>query len=167
MRDAGRHSHLADIVSAYMRIYTSALAPNHICQATIRLLMSIGGLVPLPSDALVTPVTFHVRKRQLRGILADFDAAEDGSRELSGEWVVGKRTWRRLQNEWKFSKRRQSRSPSPMKGGESPPPYEPKRQERVILYLHGGKPLRIVGRLLSSPAFGQAPTTCSALQLTD
>jgi hypothetical protein len=31
-------------------------------QETIRMLMSIGGLVPLPSDALVTPVAFWVRK---------------------------------------------------------------------------------------------------------
>ena len=67
--------------------------------------MGIGGLVPVPSDALVTPVTFRVQKRALRGILAEFDALEDGSRELSGEWVVGKRTWQRLQREWQHSKR--------------------------------------------------------------
>ncbi|KAH9949401.1 Alpha/Beta hydrolase protein [Amylocystis lapponica] len=75
MRDVGRHSQLADVV-------------------TIRMLMSIGGYAPLPADALVTPVTFHVHKRKLRGILAAFDAAEDGARELSAEWVVGKKTQR-------------------------------------------------------------------------
>lgn len=89
------------------------------------MLMSIGGLVPVPSDALVTPVTFSVRKRGLRGILEDFDAAEDGTRELCAEWVVGKKTWHRLQAEWKARKEG--------KFGE-----KPKRKERVVLYLHGG-----------------------------
>ena len=90
------------------------------------MLMSIGGLVPLPSDALVTPVTFRVRKRRLRGILADMDSKEDGSRELSGEWVVGRRTWLRLQSEWKASNQKAS-----SKGKH-------KTKERVILYIHGG-----------------------------
>ncbi|KAF8346984.1 Alpha/Beta hydrolase protein [Amanita rubescens] len=48
---------------------------------TIRMLMSVGGLAPMPSDALVTP-------RQLRGLLAEFDALESGTRELSGEWIL-------------------------------------------------------------------------------
>ncbi|KAI0361031.1 hypothetical protein OH77DRAFT_387227 [Trametes cingulata] len=106
MRGVSRYSHLTDI-------------------DTIRMLMSIGGLVPVPSDALVTPVTFSVRKRQLRGILENFDAAEDGTRELSGEWVVGKKTWQRLQAEWKARK-------------EGRTTGKPKRKERVVLYLHGG-----------------------------
>lgn len=87
--------------------------------------MSIGGLVPLPSDALVTPVTFRVRKRSLRGILAQFDAAESGTRELSGEWVVGKKTWQRLQAEWRAAKLANTSDFA-------------KRKERVILYIHGG-----------------------------
>ncbi|KAI0783326.1 Alpha/Beta hydrolase protein [Abortiporus biennis] len=115
MRDAGRHSHLADV-------------------ATIRLLMSIGGLAPLPSDALVTPVTFRVRKRNLRGLLADFDSAEDGTRELSGEWVVGKGTWQRLQREWRSCKE----TKAPLDGGSQSRHRSAKRKERVILYLHGG-----------------------------
>ncbi|OJT04454.1 Esterase [Trametes pubescens] len=106
MRGVSRYSHLTDI-------------------DTIRMLMSIGGLVPVPSDALITPVTFSVRKRGLRGILEDFDAAEDGTRELCAEWVVGKKTWHRLQAEWKARKEG--------KFGE-----KPKRKERVVLYLHGG-----------------------------
>ncbi|KAI0800729.1 Alpha/Beta hydrolase protein [Fomes fomentarius] len=113
MRGVNRYSHLMDI-------------------ETMRMLMSIGGLVPVPSDALVTPVTFSVRKRQLRGILAEFDAVEDGKRELSGEWVVGKRTWKRLQSEWRARK-----------GGK---PGKGKKKERVVLYLHGG------GYYLFSPA---------------
>lgn len=98
-------------------------------QATIRMLMSIGGLVPLPSDALVTPVTFRVKKRNLRGILAPFDAVETGSRELSGEWVVGKRTWQRLQAEWKATQARPT-NPDQKTGN--------KTKEQVILYVHGG-----------------------------
>lgn len=91
--------------------------------------MSIGGLVPLPSDALVTPVTFRVKKRNLRGILAPFDALENGSRELSGEWVVGKRTWQRLQTEWKAT--RAHPTPDTTTPGT-------KIKEQVILYIHGG-----------------------------
>ena len=98
--------------------------------------MSIGGLVPVPSDAMVTPVTFRVRQRHLRGILAEFDAAEDGSRELSGEWIVGRRTWQRLQHEWKASKK------AKLKGCEAKT-HCSKRKERVILYLHGGPWLHI------------------------
>ncbi|KAJ7751218.1 Alpha/Beta hydrolase protein [Mycena maculata] len=107
MRGAGSHSALVDI-------------------ATIRMAMSLSGLIPLPSDALVTPVTFRVKRRKLRGILADLDAAETGHRELSGEWVVGRRTWQRLQAEWKTSQQRR-------------PALEPHRKkERVLLYIHGG-----------------------------
>ena len=93
------------------------------------MLMSIGGLCPVPSDALVTPVTFQVRKRNLRGILEEFDACEDGKRELYGEWVVGKKTWRRLQAEWRARKQGKQSGPTPGKG---------KRKERVVLFLHGG-----------------------------
>ncbi|KIL60784.1 hypothetical protein M378DRAFT_130353 [Amanita muscaria Koide BX008] len=105
IRGAARHSALVNI-------------------STIRTLMSLGGLVPLPSDALVTPVTFRVRRRGLRGLLSEFDAKEDGKRELSGEWVVGRRTWQRLQAEWKASR------------SESRPSLG--RKETVILYIHGG-----------------------------
>lgn len=74
--------------------------------------------LPIPEDGLITPVTFRVKRRNLRGFLCDFDAEETGKRELTGEWIVGKQTWRRLQQEWQ-------------KGIRS-------RSERVILYIHGG-----------------------------
>lgn len=102
---------------------------------SIRMLMSIGGLAPLPSDALVTPVTFRIHRRKLRGILEIFDAAEDGTRELSGEWVVGKKTWQRLQSEWRAGKSAKQKSSHPH---TQPTIQRPKKQERVILYLHGG-----------------------------
>lgn len=78
----------------------------------------LASFLPVPKDGLITPVTFRVKKRGLKGFLADVDAQEDGTRELTGEWVVGKQTWRRLQAEWR--------------GGKA------KGTERVILYIHGG-----------------------------
>ncbi|KAJ7786580.1 Alpha/Beta hydrolase protein [Mycena metata] len=113
MRGAGRHSALVDI-------------------ATIRMAMSLSGLIPLPSDALVTPVTFRVRRRKLRGILADLDAAETGARELAGEWVVGRRTWQRLQAEWQQQRRAAAAAAT------TAPPEPEKKRERVVLYIHGG-----------------------------
>ena len=94
----------------------------------VRMMMSLTGFAPLPSDAIVTPVTFHVKRRQLKGILAPFDASETGTRELHGEWVIGRKTWQRLQHEWKKGSRAEA---GPSKG-------RPKRKERVILYIHGG-----------------------------
>ena len=91
----------------------------------LRALIQISGLVPLPSDAIVTPVTFRVHRRRLRGFLKEVDAKEDGSRILSGEWVVGKRLWQRLQNEWRRTK--------PDASG-----LRQKKKERVVLFLHGG-----------------------------
>lgn len=134
MRDVNRHSHLVDIVSRILLSLRSSKLNTP--QSFIRKVMSISGLIPLPSDALVTPVTFPVRRRNLRGILADLDAAENGKRELAGEWVVGKRLWRRLQSEWRANQTDKSREP------------KPKRKERVVLYIHGGAFLY----LLSSPS---------------
>jgi acetyl esterase/lipase len=104
----------------------------------MRVLINLGGLVPLPADAMVTPVTFRVRRRRLRGILAEFDAAESGTRELQGEWVVGKRLWRRLQNEWRAT---QGVRPAPGAGfvaAPPPPAAASSGKGRVILFLHGG-----------------------------
>ncbi|PWN34652.1 Pkinase-domain-containing protein [Meira miltonrushii] len=78
----------------------------------------LSSFLPVPKDGLITPVTYRVKKRNLRGLLKEADAAEDGTRELTGEWVVGKQTWRRLQSEWR--------------NGKST------NKERVILYIHGG-----------------------------
>ncbi|KAK0478988.1 hypothetical protein IW261DRAFT_196566 [Armillaria novae-zelandiae] len=110
MRNAGQHTDLMDIPS-------------------IRLFMgTMGGMGPAPPDALVTPVTSHVKKRRLRGILEEFDRQETGKRELSGEWVVGKRTWNRLQTEWKAAQI-----------GERESHTFAKKTERVMLYIHGGE----------------------------
>ncbi|KAG1828434.1 Alpha/Beta hydrolase protein [Suillus variegatus] len=117
MRDVSRHSALADI-------------------AMVRKAMSIGGLVPLPSDALVTPVTFRVRKRNLRGMLEACDAMEDGKRELSGEWIIGKRLWQSLQSDYK-STRRTGEWDSFV--DQTKIDYDSRKgQSRIILYIHGG-----------------------------
>ncbi|KAI0053383.1 hypothetical protein FA95DRAFT_1481726 [Auriscalpium vulgare] len=110
MRDVGSHSKLVNL-------------------RTVRFMLSLGGVLPPSPDALVTPVTFCVRRRRLRGILAEFDSLEDGTRKLEGEWVVSTRLWRRLQKEWRASH-------APLSAG-APPPRNAQK-ERVILYLHGG-----------------------------
>ncbi|KAJ1302605.1 hypothetical protein OPQ81_002922 [Rhizoctonia solani] len=82
MRGVARHTRLTDITM-------------------LRLFMQLGTLVPPPPDALVTPVSFRIRSRELRGLLAPFDELEYGGpqrskhesgrddepRELQGEWV--------------------------------------------------------------------------------
>ena len=104
------------------------------------MLMSIAGLVPLPSDALVTPVTFRVRKHNLQGILADLDAMENGQRELRGEWVVGRKTWQRMQTEWKSAHKSNPTSPqlNSWDTDSGSAKADSKRKERVVLYIHGG-----------------------------
>jgi acetyl esterase/lipase len=102
----------------------------------VRKAMGIGGLVPLPSDALVTPVTFRVRKRNLRGMLETCDAMEDEKRELSGEWIIGKRLWQSLQSDYK-STRTTGEGASYI--DQTKNDYDPRKgQSRVILYIHGG-----------------------------
>ena len=96
----------------------------------LRTLINLAGYVPLPSDAMVTPVTFRVQKLNLRGILAESDSLETQGRELSGEWVVGKELWKRLQAEWRVSQR-DKRDPNHKIARH--------RKDRVILYLHGGE----------------------------
>ena len=76
---------------------------------------------------MATPVTFRVRKRNLQGILAECDANEDGTRLLSGEWIVSRALWKRLQAEWKESKGKLTHRSAVQK-----------RKDRVMLYIHGG-----------------------------
>lgn len=105
----------------------------------VRMIMGVAGLAPLPADALVTPVTFRVRKRNLRGMLAALDEKETGTRELSGEWVVGKKLWQTLQSEYRSSHQSAHKNDvleDSLNGGLSP---SQKRHSRVILYVHGGE----------------------------
>lgn len=112
------------IISAFMRNIGNNTALADI--PMLRAVMALSGYGPLPSDAIVTPVTFRARRRNLRGFLADSDAKEDGTRVLSAEWVVGKRLWTRLQDEWRRTK---------LDANGKRPRH---KHERVILFLHGG-----------------------------
>lgn len=118
MRDVSRHSALADI-------------------AMVRMVMGLAGLVPLPADALVTPVTFRVRKRNLRGIIQALDAQETGQRELSGEWIVGKKLWQALQSDHR-SINRQVDEESILVQSTSVNGSSERHCSRVVLYIHGG-----------------------------
>lgn len=101
--------------------------------------MGLAGLVPLPADALVTPVTFRVRKRNLRGILAALDEKESGTRELSGEWVVGKKLWQTLQSDYRSSHQSAHKNDVLEDSLNGSPSHSRKRHSRVILYVHGGE----------------------------
>jgi len=81
---------------------------------------SLGVVFPLPKDGIVTPVSFTVRPRQLRGFLADLDAKEDSTRQLTAEWLVNRRLWRRMQKNHRDGHERSG------------------LREKVVLYIHGG-----------------------------
>ena len=127
MRNVADYTDLADIV-------------------LIRRLISLSFLIPLPSDAVVTPITFLVPRRTgedvARGFFRDLDSVESGNRELTGEWVVGTEVWKRLKAE-----KRSSRLLRKLDGGRDSPDVdsEPgeaaqgsKSSEKVIYYIHGG-----------------------------
>ncbi|KAG6335094.1 hypothetical protein ID866_4003 [Astraeus odoratus] len=119
MRDVSRHSALADI-------------------AMVRMIMGLAGLVPVPTDALVTPVTFRVYRRNLRGILQPLDTQETGERELSGEWIVGKKLWQALQSDYR-SAIRPVNDNSILEETISNDEFSfERRHSRVVLYIHGG-----------------------------
>ncbi|WVR04244.1 hypothetical protein IAU60_001244 [Kwoniella sp. DSM 27419] len=106
MRNIADHSTLADI-------------------ALIRRFISLHSLMPLPGDAVVTPITFTVplRKGQdvARGFLRQWDLQETGTRELSGEWVVGTDVWKRLKAERRARnrKRQGARRVQAVEGGQA------------------------------------------------
>ncbi|ODN88482.1 esterase [Cryptococcus wingfieldii CBS 7118] len=133
MRNIADHSSLADIV-------------------LIRRFVSLHFLMPLPGDAVVTPITFVVPKRTeaqaARGFLRQCDLLELGDRELAGEWVVGTEVWKRLKAEKRARQRHRQgkgkgRSASPRAGQRFPElatelKNEAGAGERVIYYIHGG-----------------------------
>ncbi|KAK8846560.1 hypothetical protein IAR55_005646 [Kwoniella newhampshirensis] len=143
MRNIADHSSLADIV-------------------LIRRFISLHFLLPIPADAVVTPITFTVPLRKgdevARGFLREWDLKETGTRELTGEWVVGTEVWRRLKAERRSRQRTRRRASLPdhallrdrRRRGESSAmdidtnsDSEPGKKvgsvgERVIYYVHGG-----------------------------
>lgn len=85
---------------------------------TTRSVLDLGSLLPTPKDGIVTPISFRVKQRGLRGFLAEADSLETGKRSITGEWIINKRLWKRMQTEFAMNKS--------------------VRKDRVILYLHGG-----------------------------
>jgi acetyl esterase/lipase len=145
MRNVADHTSLADIV-------------------LIRRLISLHFIIPLPADAIITPITFVVPlrtgERVARGFLRDLDSKETGKRELSGEWVVGTAVWQRLKRE-KRARQEEERKKRRLRrlaelNASHPSPGERERTpdvtdvegdigrkegyagERVIYYIHGG-----------------------------
>lgn len=98
--------------------------------------VGLAGLVPLPADAVVTPVTFRVRPYNLRGILQPLDAKETGHRELSGEWIVGKTLWQTMQSDHLSAYKQGHRDTTC--GQSVNLDKSSRRPTRVILYVHGG-----------------------------
>ncbi|GAA5915425.1 alpha/beta hydrolase [Sporobolomyces salmoneus] len=105
--------------------------------ARLRAVVELGSLLPMPKDGIVTPISFKVKKRQLRGFLAGADSKENGKREITGEWVTNKRLWRKMTREWSKSKEEKSTQEEKMasttgknEGGGN--------EGMVVLYLHGG-----------------------------
>ncbi|GAA5863756.1 hypothetical protein JCM3774_001148 [Rhodotorula dairenensis] len=110
---------------------------SHLSSLTrLRSMLELGSLLPAPKDGIVTPISFRVKKRNLRGILSGPDALEDGKRELTGEWVTNKRLWRRMTREWTVDGAARSR-PSSEAAGDAKSGGASK-DGLVCLYLHGG-----------------------------
>ncbi|GAA6061736.1 hypothetical protein JCM10212_000469 [Sporobolomyces blumeae] len=109
--------------------------------ARLRSVVELGSLLPMPKDGIVTPISFRVKRRNLRGFLADADAKEDGTREITGEWVTNKRLWRKMTREWSSSKAKDAREPAghpTAKKEQGKGDGGNQHQGMVCLYLHGG-----------------------------
>ncbi|GAA5932426.1 uncharacterized protein JCM15063_001221 [Sporobolomyces koalae] len=111
----------------------------------LRSVVELGSLLPMPKDGIVTPISFKVKRRQLRGFLAEADGKEDGKREMRGEWVTNKRLWRKMTREWSLSKLREESSTGKRETKLTPSEDkiangkgESEAQGVVCLYLHGG-----------------------------
>jgi hypothetical protein len=83
MRALTDHTHLADI-------------------ETLRRLINIPFSL-VPSDIIVTPVSFKVLNKGLQGVLKDLEEKETGNREISCEWVVPKSLWRKINDDYRLS----------------------------------------------------------------
>ncbi|GAA6049791.1 hypothetical protein JCM3770_002163 [Rhodotorula araucariae] len=106
---------------------------SHLSSLTrLRSVLELGSLLPTPKDGIVTPISFRVKRRNLRGLLADVDAQENGQREISGEWVTNKRLWRRMTREWTLNKPDAAAINGATKASSD------SKDGIVCLYLHGG-----------------------------
>lgn len=156
-----------------MTIFTglvrSASAYSHLSSIErLRRMLDLGQILPTPKDGIITPVSWKVKRRGLRGFLREADRAEDGKRELTGEWVVSKRMWKKMQAD--HAKRLASQNGGSAKAPSSPESSAsttnghhhpagarpgvkrrntsasgqtdkddtPAGKEKIMLYLHGG-----------------------------
>lgn len=116
-------------LSLFTAFLREAAAYSHLSSLdNLRSFLDLNSLLPTPKDGIVTPVSFRVKNRNLRGLLKEADSVEDGSREITGEWVINKRLFKVMQEEFKS---RNGRSSSSSKASTS-------GTERIVLYLHGG-----------------------------
>jgi hypothetical protein len=107
-----------------------------------RSVLALGSLLPTPKDGIVTPISFRVKRRNLRGILAEFDEKETGEREISGEWVTNKRLWKKMTREWMTESKAsgsEAKAPTtPIENGRPTKGSGGDKNGMVCLYLHGG-----------------------------
>ncbi|RIB18232.1 Alpha/Beta hydrolase protein [Gigaspora rosea] len=108
------HSHLASVDNLRMITFTNSSIPFII-----------------PSDIIVTPVSFRVFNRGLLGILKDLEDCESGNREISAEWVVPKGLWRKMNDDYHLSVSQQKHIYIDQDGIKW-------SNEKVILFIHGG-----------------------------
>ncbi|PLW50168.1 hypothetical protein PCASD_01867 [Puccinia coronata f. sp. avenae] len=111
----------------------------------LRTIMDFGQILPTPKDGIITPVSFKVKPNHLTGFLKELDQAETGNRILTGEWVLSKKTWKRMQTE---SLARRAHNPDFNNNGDefahsvkmspSPSHQHGLGQDKVIYYIHGG-----------------------------
>ncbi|CAG8680271.1 15598_t:CDS:2, partial [Acaulospora morrowiae] len=85
----------------------------------------------VPSDILVTPVSFRVSNKSLPSILRGLEDSENDRREISGEWVVPKDLWRKINDDYFLNASIQQHVYVDQNGIKW-------SNEKVVLYLHGG-----------------------------
>ncbi|CAG8477600.1 4349_t:CDS:2 [Paraglomus occultum] len=84
----------------------------------------------IPSDIIVTPVSFRVRPYGLEGVLTQLDGEDRKSRrEIAGEWIVTKELWRKINQQYYSACHKHY-----MVDNEG----TRWSNEQVILFLHGG-----------------------------
>ncbi|KAI9606416.1 hypothetical protein KEM48_001781 [Puccinia striiformis f. sp. tritici PST-130] len=109
----------------------------------LRKLMDYGQILPTPKDGIITPVSFKVKPENLTGFLKELDSVEDGNRTLTGEWVLSKKTWKRMQTE-SLNRRTSSQNQNhDLDYGFQSPSTAANHQhglgnDKVIYFIHGG-----------------------------
>jgi len=119
-----------------MTLFTTFLrqSVNYTNLSSIELLrqfLNLLQILPTPKDVIVTPISFRVKRRRLTGFLAHADSQEDGTREITGEWVINRKLWKRMQEQYKGSPKLKSPDVEENMGTSA-------STEQVIYYLHGG-----------------------------